>query len=78
MPLADTIVAISTPPGRGGLGVVRLSGASARDVAGRFLSPLPEWQPWRASLVSLVDASGNVIDHVVATTLSASIPLLKM
>ena len=27
---SDTIVAIATPPGRGGIGVVRLSGADAR------------------------------------------------
>ena len=31
--LDDTIVAIATPPGRGGIGVVRLSGAEARDIA---------------------------------------------
>jgi tRNA modification GTPase len=29
----DTIVALSTPPGRGGIGVVRLSGAEAREIA---------------------------------------------
>ncbi len=29
MHLDDTIVAIATPPGRGGIGVVRLSGAEA-------------------------------------------------
>jgi tRNA modification GTPase len=39
----DTIVAIATPPGRGGIGVVRISGASALQVAGALLeldSPL--------------------------------------
>ncbi|MBS1835185.1 MAG: hypothetical protein JST65_20870, partial [Acidobacteria bacterium] len=29
----DTIVAISTPPGRGGIGVVRLSGPDAKVIA---------------------------------------------
>ena len=29
----DTIVAIATPPGRGGIGVVRLSGPAARPIA---------------------------------------------
>jgi len=29
----DTIVAVATPPGRGGLGVVRLSGNQAADIA---------------------------------------------
>ena len=31
--LDDTIVAIATPAGRGGIGVVRLSGAEARNIA---------------------------------------------
>src|SRR3990170_5806913 len=35
---ADTIVAIATPPGRGALGVVRLSGSAARPTAGAILS----------------------------------------
>ena len=30
---SDTIVAIATPPGRGGIGVVRLSGPLAQEVA---------------------------------------------
>ena len=34
----DTIVAVSTPPGRGGIGVVRLSGARAKEIAEGLLS----------------------------------------
>lgn len=37
--LEDTIIAISTPPGMGGLGVVRLSGKRALAVAGRIFRP---------------------------------------
>ncbi len=33
MNLDDTIVAIATPPGRGGIGVVRLAGPEARAIA---------------------------------------------
>jgi tRNA modification GTPase len=36
---ADTIVAISTPPGRGGVGVVRLSGPRAAAIARRIFQP---------------------------------------
>ncbi len=37
---ADTIAAVVTPPGRGGVGIVRVSGPGARDIAGRlFRSP---------------------------------------
>jgi len=38
-PREDTIVAIATPPGRGGIGVVRLSGPDAHAIAGRLFHP---------------------------------------
>jgi tRNA modification GTPase len=68
MILHDTIVAISTPPGRGGLGVVRLSGPLARGIADAMLrfSGDSGWQPWRARLADLLDAAGHPIDQVVA------------
>jgi tRNA modification GTPase len=37
MNLDDTIVAIATPPGRGGIGVVRVSGTRAREIVGPML-----------------------------------------
>ncbi len=37
--LEDTIIAIATPPGPGGLGIVRISGRKARAVAGRIFEP---------------------------------------
>jgi tRNA modification GTPase len=36
---ADTIVAISTPPGEGGIGIVRLSGSRAESIAGEVFIP---------------------------------------
>ncbi len=65
----DTIVAISTPAGRGGLGVVRLSGWKARAIAERMLRfrKPPEWKPWSAQLADLPDAEGQSIDTVVVT-----------
>jgi tRNA modification GTPase len=67
--LADTIVAVSTPPGRGGLGVVRLSGPQARQIAERILrfTAGTDWQPWTARLAELIDERGHVVDQVVAT-----------
>lgn len=38
-PFQDTIAAIATPAGEGGIGVVRLSGPQALDVASRLFSP---------------------------------------
>ena len=71
--LNDTIVAISTPPGTGGIGVVRLSGAQARAIAGRILRfpKPPEWTPWTAALAELVEAEGRAVDQVVATFFAA-------
>lgn len=70
MRLHDTIAAISTPPGRGGLGIVRLSGPESRAVAERILRfPGGEaaWRPWGAALAELPGETGESIDQVVAT-----------
>ncbi|HET9318264.1 MAG TPA: tRNA uridine-5-carboxymethylaminomethyl(34) synthesis GTPase MnmE, partial [Bryobacteraceae bacterium] len=69
MNLNDTIVAISTPPGRGGLGVVRISGAEAVAVAGKILR-FPSghaWRSWSAALAELPDDHGRAVDQVVVT-----------
>jgi tRNA modification GTPase len=71
--LSDTIVAISTPPGRGGLGIVRLSGATAREIAQNLLRfPVEhEWRAWSAALAELTDEDGAAVDQVVATFYAA-------
>jgi tRNA modification GTPase len=58
MNLDDTIVAIATPPGRGGIGVVRLAGPEARGIAGRMLRLWREWEAGRAVRCDLVEAGG--------------------
>jgi tRNA modification GTPase len=65
--LRDTIAAISTPPGRGGLGVVRLSGPASRPIAEAILlfPPGPVWHSWRARLAELQDRSGHAMDQAV-------------
>jgi tRNA modification GTPase len=69
--LKDTIVAISTPIGRGGLGVVRLSGSEARRIAEAILKLSNEWKPWNAHLATLLDRDGHAVDQVVATFFAA-------
>jgi tRNA modification GTPase len=65
----DTIVAVATPPGRGGLGVVRLSGERAEEIATaliRFAKVPLETQ--RATLGEFFDPqSGRPLDEVVVT-----------
>jgi tRNA modification GTPase len=70
---ADTIAAISTPPGRGGIGIVRLSGANARQVADAILRfPADSgWRSWGARMGELLDAESNVVDQVVAAFFAA-------
>jgi len=46
----DTIVAIATPAGRGGIGVVRLSGAAATDLTGHIVTHRRALQPRHATL----------------------------
>ena len=70
MHLDDTIVAIATPPGRGGIGVVRLSGAEARDIARPMLRLAHgyDFEPGRAHFGELIEPStGERIDEVVVT-----------
>ena len=66
---ADTIVAIATPPGRGGIGVVRLSGVEAREIAERLTDRRKPFEPRHATLttVSGEDAHGAAVDQVVVT-----------
>lgn len=61
-----TIVAIATPPGRGALGVVRVSGGEAFAIA-RGLVGDRALEPRRAALRVLRDADGEAVDEVVAT-----------
>jgi tRNA modification GTPase len=58
MNLDDTIVAIATPPGRGGIGVVRLAGPEARAIAEPMLSSSRELEPNRAIRCDLIEPCG--------------------
>lgn len=57
----DTIAAVATPAGRGGIGVVRLSGPRAAEFASGVVSPLPA--PRRAVFRRFHDRNGGVIDE---------------
>ncbi len=57
--LDDTIVAIATPPGRGGIGVVRLAGPEARSIAAPMLSLKHDLEPGRAVLGELIEPCGR-------------------
>ncbi|MEO6390426.1 MAG: tRNA uridine-5-carboxymethylaminomethyl(34) synthesis GTPase MnmE [Pyrinomonadaceae bacterium] len=64
-----TIVALSTPPGRGGIGVVRLSGPAALNITRLLVSDSHfDPQPNHAALKKLVDPkSSEVLDTALVT-----------
>jgi tRNA modification GTPase len=67
--LDDTITAIATPPGRGGLGVVRLSGPEATFIAAPMLRLKHNLEPGRAVFGELIEPGQLTtrIDEVVVT-----------
>ncbi len=68
----DTIAAISTPPGRGGLGIIRVSGSRALAVAKKVFRPgsIPfrELKPNQATLGKVIDPSNQrEVDQALMT-----------
>jgi tRNA modification GTPase len=59
-----TIAALATPPGRGGIGVIRVSGPLSATIARGILGDLPRAR--RAALRSFRDADGRALDHGLA------------
>jgi tRNA modification GTPase len=78
-PATDTIAAISTPPGRGGIGIVRLSGPQAAFIAVRLLRLREPLEHARARLADVLDSESNTetqlesarIDEAVVTYFAA-------
>lgn len=65
---SDTIVAIATPPGRGGIGVIRLSGPEATTIARALIVRDKPLEPRRATLTTVrLKPNAVSMDHVVAT-----------
>ncbi|MBA2817928.1 tRNA uridine-5-carboxymethylaminomethyl(34) synthesis GTPase MnmE [Candidatus Pantoea persica] len=61
---SDTIVAQATPPGRGGVGILRISGARAAEVAQQVLGKLPKAR--YADYLPFKDVDGSVLDQGIA------------
>lgn len=62
----DTIVAIATPPGRGGIGVVRVSGAEAHRIA-CALTARDRFDARLATLSTVRRAKASALDHAIVT-----------
>ncbi len=68
-PPADLIAAIATAPGRGGVGVVRVSGADIASLATAILGRVPEAR--HATFCSFLDGEGEVLDEGIALRFAA-------
>jgi len=71
---ADTIAAISTPPGEAGIGIVRLSGPEAEAIARRLFRPRHPRCRWRSHqlyLGHIMDRAGKMVDQVLLTLMRA-------
>lgn len=61
---ADTIAAVATPPGRGGVGIVRISGPAVRAIAAAIVGGVPA--PRHAVFRRFADAAGHALDEGLA------------
>ena len=70
----ETIAAISTPPGRGGIGIVRLSGPDAASIAAQLVRLRQPLEHGRARLADVLDGVGEdagQIDEALVTFFAA-------
>lgn len=68
--LSDTITAIATPAGAGGVGIIRLSGSQAKPILARMFLPLSSrfsnFRPWVLHRGRIVDLQSEPLDDVLA------------
>ena len=62
--IIDTIAAVSTPPGRGGIGIVRLSGPDAAAIAMQLVRLRQALDHARARLAEVLDESESCDEHI--------------
>lgn len=61
---SDTIAAIATPPGRGGVGIIRVSGPLVKTISKNILGKIPK--PRYADHLSFLDQNNQIIDSGLA------------
>lgn len=60
----DTITALATPPGRGGVGIIRVSGPLCAEIGENILKKLPK--PRKADYLDFLDGENSIIDSGIA------------
>jgi tRNA modification GTPase len=71
--MSDTIAAIATPPGEGGIGIIRLSGPDAQPIALRIFRPVRpgRLRSHRVRYGHVIGPDGQVIDEALLTFMAA-------
>ncbi|CAG7857635.1 partial tRNA modification GTPase MnmE, partial [biofilm metagenome] len=64
LPINDTIAAIATPPGNGGVGIIRISGAACAEIATGLINK--NLTPRKAHYTAFLDEQAAVIDSGIA------------
>ena len=68
----QTIAAIATPPGEGGIAIIRISGDRALEVADRIFSgPIQKYKTHTAHFGKIIDTQGNSIDEGVVIVMKS-------
>jgi tRNA modification GTPase len=68
----ETIAAIATPPGEGGVAIIRISGDLAAQVAAKIYSgPLHRYQSHTLHVGKIIDPQGQVVDEVLLVVMRA-------
>lgn len=63
----DTIAAIATAPGQGGIGIIRISGPDAPAILKKvFISQTGQFPPWKLKHGSIIDVDGTILDDGLA------------
>lgn len=70
--IEETIAAVATPPGEGGVAIIRISGKEAITVAEKIFSgPIRDFKSHTAHLGKIVDECGEVVDEVLLLLMRA-------
>lgn len=64
--MQDTIAAIATAPGRGGVGIVRISGPHAKSILKNLVPSRQAWESHKLHLSRVHDLDGSLIDEALA------------
>jgi tRNA modification GTPase len=68
----ETIAAVATPPGEGGVAIVRISGNTAVEVASKvFLGPVRAYKSHVMHFGKVIDPMGQVVDEVLIVVMKA-------